>query len=80
MEMKVISVVCLSSIIVVGLIVNNLAMLFLIHNSLKTMKNKVVFMLCVMNSLQSVGFGMELSAAVRGGHACFLFYYKGFLK
>ena len=72
--MEAISVACLGSIITVGLVVNTLAMLFLVQkNSLKTMKNKVVFMLCVINSLQSVGFAMELSAIVRGGYAFFLF-------
>ena len=78
MVMEVISVVCLATIIVVGLIVNTLAMVFLIYDSLRTMKNKVVFMLCVVNSLQSVGFGMELTAAIRGGYACFLILIKIF--
>ena len=62
-----VSLVCLVSIIGVGIFVNILAIVFLVHkSSLKTMKDKVVLMLCVMNSLQSVGFGMELSAVIEG--------------
>ena len=65
--MDVISIACLTSIIAVGLFVNSLAQVFLVRrNSLKTMKDRILLILCVVNSLQSVGFAMELSAAITG--------------
>ena len=60
-------VICLVLTIVIGLVVNTLALVYLIQkNTVSTLKDKVVFMLSLINCLHSIGFAMELYAAVHG--------------
>ena len=65
--MDLMNVLCLGSIIIIGLIVNTLALVYFYYkNSINTLKDRVVISLCLINLLQSVGFGMELNAAING--------------
>jgi len=63
----VIDVVFLSCIMVTGLVVNTVALVFLLRKkSTSTLKDKVIIVLCIINVLQSTGFGIELNAAIKG--------------
>ena len=67
MERKTIDMVFLLIIIGAGLVANFMAMVYVLRKeSLKSLKDKVIIALSLLNILQSIGFGIELNAAVSG--------------
>ena len=76
--MELLNVVCLVVIITLGSFCNTFALYFLLCKHTKTThKDKIVALLCSINLLQNVGFGIELHAALKGSsswelHVCFV--------
>ena len=65
--MEVADIVCLSFIIFLGMIFNGVAILFIIRkNSIKTLRDKIVAIMCFTNMSQSISYAVELKAAVEG--------------
>ena len=65
--MDILSAVCLSVIISMEITFNAFAIIFIRQkHSRKTLKDKIVMIMCVMNMAQSISYGIELKSAIEG--------------
>ena len=64
-DLKIAKIVCLSLIIVCGISCNVFGLIFIFRQECeKSLKDKIVAILCVINASQSLGYAIELHAAI----------------
>ena len=64
--MTIANIVCLVLIIVFGILCNAFGLTFILrHDAERTLKDKIIAILCIMNASQSLGYAIELHAAIK---------------